>query len=148
LDFELKNSLLTKVLIITEEEANKIYSDWIEYVEINDKLTKIFPVIPMSFLPHPIELLEQALNIVAERYWNNGNKKLCTYIQESMCTLGSYKNDEEAIRSLIKDLQFLLDNPEVLNSKLVNLKRSRAGFAIDKGSFLSLENSNDEDIKL
>jgi len=58
---------------MTFEDANKIFQDWQRYMEINNKLSKIFMgfSLPKSFLPYPMEVLEEAINIVAKAYSDN-----------------------------------------------------------------------------
>jgi len=61
---------------MTTEKAEKIFKSWQEYMEIADKLQKILgPSIPESFLPYPPEILEEALNITAEKFFDAGDKR-------------------------------------------------------------------------
>ena len=112
---------------MTTEKANKIFRNWKEYVEINDKLSKIFMAIPESFLPYPIEVLEEALNIIAKSYFDKRDYKACHVVQESICTLGSYKDDEEAIKTIIDD--FILKDSKSRELFLANLKKARDSWA-------------------
>jgi len=130
---------------MTLEEANKIFEHWKGYSEIADKMHKIFLVVPESFLPYPIDILEEALNIVAKHYFDSGDKRTANIIQETMMLqLGGYClgtdsegktkvvdkiTDEEVLQKMKKDLDFMLDNPELLKVKLDNLKKSAESWA-------------------
>jgi len=130
---------------MTLEEANKIYIDWKEYMEIADKLNKVFSIVPESFLPYPLEILEEALNIIAKYYFDSGDKKIANNIQETMgAYLSGYyfsttddkvvaKNykltGEEILKKMKRDLDFMLENPELLKFKLKNLKEARYSWA-------------------
>jgi hypothetical protein len=125
---------------MTLNEAQEIFKSWQDYQEIADKLHTVFSVVPESFLPYSIDTLEEALNIVAEDYFNNGNQKAAKNIQETMSAYltgyylassegklkasSSKLTDEETIQRMKKDLDFMLENPELLEAKLKNLKRS------------------------
>lgn len=111
---------------MTNEEAGKIYKAWQEYIEINDKMSKIFYRIPESFLPYPTSILEQALNIIAKQYFDIGNIKMMKNIQETMATLIIYTNDEDAIENLIPDFY---NKTEIKGLHLKNLKVCRDSWA-------------------
>jgi len=117
---------------MTTEEANKIFQSWKEYIEINDKLWKIFTDIPESFLPYPKEVLEEALNIIAKSYFDAGDRKTCDSIQANMCTLIKYKDDEEAIKAIVDS--FILKDPGLRKTYLANLKKARDSWAKSKES--------------
>ena len=89
---------------MTPDKANKIVRIWGRYLEyMGGKLTIIFgPYIPKSFLPFPIETLEEALNMVAEHHRNMGNKYAVKNLQESLGDLTGYKDDEEAVLQAAK----------------------------------------------
>ena len=53
---------------MTLNEALIIYKSWQDYMEIGDKFFRLMLPIPESFLPYPADILEEALNIVAEHY--------------------------------------------------------------------------------
>ena len=131
---------------MTFEEANKIFKDWKEYMEIADKLSRLFIVVPESFLPYPVETLEEALNIIAKYYFDTGDKKASNNIQETMGAyltgyyLSSDSNDklvikdnmltdEEGLRKMKRDLDFMLEHPELLEAKLESLKKARDSWA-------------------
>lgn len=126
-------------------EAQEIFRSWQDYQEIADKLHTVFSVVPESFLPYTVEDLEEALNIVAEHYFNNGDQKRARGIQE---TMGAYLTgyylsssegklaassikltDEEVLKRMKTDLDLMLEHPELLEAKLENLKRSRENWA-------------------
>jgi len=104
------------------KEAIKIYDSWRNYVEIDDKLSKIFGLLPLSFLPYPKESLTEALNIIAEKYWNDGDKEMSNTIQTTMCSLMNYVKDEESIESMSKSLDTILKHSDLKETKLRALK--------------------------
>lgn len=131
---------------MTFEEANKIFKRWQSYQEIADKLGQLFIVVPESFLPYPVEILEEALNIVAKGYFDSGDKKAADNIQESMGRyltgyyLSSDSNgklvvkddkltDEEVLKKMKQELDFILEHPDLLKAKLENLKVARDSWA-------------------
>jgi hypothetical protein len=109
---------------MTPQEAEKIFRAWQEYIEINDKMDKVFSSIPESFLPYPVKVLEEALNIEAKKYFDAGDKKMSRNIQEVMCTLIRYKDDEEALKSIHQKLDLILNNPEIKEVILAGLKNT------------------------
>lgn len=120
-------SLSTRWYFMTFDEADKIFGHWIEFVEINDKLSNIFSSIPKSFLPYPVEALEEALNIVAKNYFDQGDLKASSNIQESIASLIRYKDDEEAIENILESLS--LKDPSLRKIYLGNLKKARDSWA-------------------
>jgi hypothetical protein len=115
---------------MTTKEAEKIFKEWQEYQEINDKLQKILsPSIPRSFLPYPSEVLEEALNMIAKRYFDAGDKEGSEFIQRSMGSLMSYKKDEEAVEGLIKRFNMLKDHADLKDISIANLRKSRDSWA-------------------
>ena len=124
---------------MTFEEAKKIFKSWQDYQEIADKLGTIFVVVPESFLPYPVDTLEEALNIIAKEYFDTGDKKAANDIQESMgryltgyylpveglVVTGDKLTEEEVLRKMKRDLDFMLENPELLEAKLESLKKAR-----------------------
>jgi hypothetical protein len=107
---------------MTIKEANRIFKFWQEYVEINDKMWKIFTSIPKSFLPYPVEVLEEALNIIAKSYFDEGDSKTSEAIQSSIAMLIKYKDDEEAIIDIAENP--ILKTPELRKLYLKNLKKT------------------------
>lgn len=111
---------------MTNEQANKIFKEWQQYVEIADKLSIIFTVIPESFLPYPKEVLEEALNIKAKEYFDYGNTKMSKNIQETIASwIWNCESDEEALNKMKKDLELFLDNDILRKTILKNLQTSR-----------------------
>ena len=97
-------------------EANKIWNIWRGwYWPCHFILDSIFfGTIPESFLPYPKEVLEEALNIIAKSYWDEGNKNISNDIQKVMASLMAYEKDEEALQYLAKSLS----NPEMIKGTL------------------------------
>jgi len=84
---------------MTLDEAQKIvniYSIFLHHV--SGKLIYVFGTnIPESFLPFPIKILEEALNIVAKHYHDSGNLVFAKRLQECIGDLGGYMDDEIAV---------------------------------------------------
>ena len=135
---------------ISIEEAQKIFREWQNYQEIADKMGTIFITVPESFLPYPADLLEEALNIIAKSYYDSGDKEASKNIQESVgrhltgyyyhfdnssnknVVTDTLASDEEVIRNMRRELDFMLNNPELLKTKLDSLKRSQNSWAVFK----------------
>lgn len=81
------------------EEASKIVKIWGTHLEyVGGKLMIIFGAhIPESFLPYPKSDIEDALNMLAKHYYDNGDKKASEDLQSSMGSLTLYRDDEEAL---------------------------------------------------
>jgi hypothetical protein len=108
---------------MTFTEAENIFKSWKEYVNFANKLSQIFSKIPESFLPYPLEVLEEALNVVAKKHFDNGDTEMAKNIQLTMAAfLFSHTNDEEAIISMNQSLELILKNPELKNTSLENLR--------------------------
>jgi hypothetical protein len=108
---------------MTFEEAEKIFKSWQGYMEIVDKLGKIFIQLPESFLPYPSDILEEALNIVAKDFFDNGNKKMSNTIQETMSGyLTMHTDDEVALASMHHSLELMSKHPKLKETYLETLK--------------------------
>lgn len=119
---------------MTAAEAETVFEGWQAYVEIADKLSRVFSVIPESFLPYPKNTLEEALNLVAKRYFESGDRRMAHAIQEGMAAwLGGVKNDGEAIPLMAKELELMLGNPALAAARLKNLQDARNSWATFKG---------------
>jgi hypothetical protein len=110
----------TLITTMTFDKANKIVQIWGRYLEYCSKLNLIFgSYIPESFLPFPKDILEEALNIVAEHYHNLGNINHVKLLQGSIATLAGYKDDEEALLMSAK----LFNNPKWREAMLPVFKK-------------------------
>jgi hypothetical protein len=80
-------------------EADKIVQIWGRYLEYaQGKLGFIFGAhIPRSFLPFSIEILEEAMNVVAKHHHSMGNYDAAKTVQGGIGVLAMYDDDEEAI---------------------------------------------------
>lgn len=129
---------------MTLDEAQIIFKKWQQYQEIADKMGTIFLTVPESFLPYPEDVLEEALNIIAKSYFDSGNKEVANNIQESMGRYltgyylpagkgleitGDKLSEEEVLRKMKEELDFMFQHPELLEAKIENLKRSRDSWA-------------------
>lgn len=113
------------------EEAEKIFRSWQEYMEIADKLSKTLgPSLPESFLPYPTQALEEALNIMAEKFFNAGDKKKVETIEETKTGfLWQYEDDAVALESISKHLNLILKNPDLKKVKTEKLRETRDSWA-------------------
>jgi len=89
---------------MTLNEASKITQIWGRCLEyLGGKLLIVFgPRIPESFLPFPVNTLEEALNIMIEYHHNQGNQKVVEGLTMSLSALTMYVDDEEAILEAAK----------------------------------------------
>ena len=122
---------------MTKEEARIIFKSWQDYIEIADKLSKIFSVVPESFLPYPVDTLEEALNITAKDFFDSGDKKMSNNIQELMPShlapyyftesgvTGIKIKDEEAIEWMKRELDLIEKNPELKKTIVKSLKETQ-----------------------
>ena len=107
---------------MTKGEARKIFKSWQEYMEIADKLRKLFSSIPESFLPYPKEILEEAINMVAREYFDAGDKKMVNTIETTLAGfLWIHKGDGEAIDGMYRDLELMLRHPDLKKIKIKKL---------------------------
>lgn len=122
-------------------EAYVIYEDWLSYQEIAEKLDKTFmTTMPESFLPYPVEILEKALNLVANHYESIGDIERAEQIRKNMALylVGYFFKDDDgkmirkedrdkvALLNMKKTLEMMFANEEFLEITLKNLKDSRA----------------------
>jgi hypothetical protein len=118
---------------MTLDEAEKVFRGWQEYVEIANKLQQLFTVIPESFLPYPKAVLQEALNIIAKRFFASGNTAMSHFIQDSMCVwLAAARNDAEAIAIMAKELAFRVANTKATEVTLAGLAKVRTTWAASK----------------
>jgi hypothetical protein len=89
---------------MTLNEASKITQIWGRYLEyMGGKLLIVFGArIPESFLPFPIDILEEALNIMIEYHHKRGNKRVVEGLKVTFGALTMYVDDEEAILEAAK----------------------------------------------
>lgn len=89
---------------MTLNEASKITQIWGTYLEyVGGKLLIVFGArIPESFLPFPIDTLEEALNIMIEYHHKRGNQQVVESLKASFGALTMYVDDEEAILQAAK----------------------------------------------
>jgi len=115
---------------MTSEEADKVFKAFQEYIEVADKLSNVFHKIPESFLPYPLPVMEEALNVVAKQYFDTGDKKTSRSIQELMAMhLGRVDKDKEALKAIKENLNLSFEHPELIDGKVSNLQRARDSWA-------------------
>lgn len=117
-------------------EAQKIYNVWKEHIEILNKVNIIFSVVPESFLPYPVETLEEALNMVIADYVASGNTRMAENIKELMAGhLGGYfipngikLTDEEVLIKMRDKINLILENSELKESLFDVLKDTQSSW--------------------
>lgn len=97
---------------MTLDEAEKIFSVWSKwYWPCHFILRTVFMgTIPESYLPYPQHVLEEALQIVAKRYYDSGDIETAEIINHSMCFCLPYAKDKEAYEQATKNFS----NPEII----------------------------------
>jgi hypothetical protein len=89
---------------------------------------------PASFLPYPVDILEDALNIVAKERYDAGDREIAETIQGHMALhLVAYflpnskkiMTDEEALEKMRDTLDLILNNPPLKEVVLENLRNSQ-----------------------
>ena len=116
---------------MTMEEAEIVFRDWQAYGEIHDKLFQLFgSSIPKSLLPYPPEVLAKAIKIVANVYFETGDRNVSTMLQHSMFAILCYKDDEEALNNIVNGIR--LKQAELRNICIKKLHKSRDSWAILK----------------
>lgn len=126
---------------MTKEEAEIIFKSWREYQEINEKFNSLMLTPPESFLPYPVTVLEEALNIVAKKYFDTGDQKMFEAINTTMGQLSSYyistsedgkmivldsiKSDEDMLKGMKKVIDLTLSNQELKETLLQKLKKAQ-----------------------
>ena len=131
---------------MTKEEARIIFKSWQDYVEIADKLHKLFCQVPESFLPYPVHTLEEALNITAKDYFDSGNKEMSETIQRTMAlyltpyyftesgVTGIKFTDEESIELMKRKLDLIENNPELKKAIVKSLKETQDSWIKSRNS--------------
>ncbi len=124
---------------MTLVEAQKIFRNWQVHLELFDKLRTIFTVFPESFLPYPVSVLEEALNIVAKDFYERGDTSAAADIQRLMAYHigGLYLDekmldDEQALLEMKRRLDLIFSDEELKKVLLMNLKRVRDSWANSK----------------
>jgi hypothetical protein len=118
--------------MMTLKDADKIAHIWGRYLEYCSKLACVFSSsVPESFLPFPKNTLEEALNIMAEHYHKTGNKRGVELMQETVCLLIMYKDDEEALLEAAKKFT----DPKYRESFIPMLKQMQKDWIKTQGAF-------------
>ncbi len=105
------------------DEAQVIFKSWQDFMEIADKFFRLMLPIPDSFLPYPSDILEEALNTIAQYYFDSGNKKMSKTIQETMgFYLSPGRTDAEAITKMKEMLDLIEKDPKLKTGLIKSLK--------------------------
>lgn len=121
------------------EEAQTIYKEWKNFLEIADKLNTIFfGKLPPSFLPYPPEIIESALNTIIEYKTKSGEEREIKLIKETASFyLTPYYfdfnnkseepivSDEKSLIDMKKSLEMILDNDELKKTILEKLQEKQ-----------------------
>jgi hypothetical protein len=119
---------------VTNEEADRIFRAWQAYLETADRFSNLMLTPPESFLPYPVEELQEALNIVAQRLFDAGDHETAEDIQRLMALhLGGYymtdmkrrMTDEEALLGMKRQIDLMVAHSELMQTLLEKLKESQ-----------------------
>lgn len=122
---------------MTKEDAGIIYQSWQNYMEIAEKFSCLMLSVPESFLPYPVDALEEALNIIAKDFFDSGNKEMAEIIQTTMASYllpfffeekERLTKDEEAITRMKNMLDMMEENPDLKKTLLKKLKECQDGW--------------------
>jgi len=114
---------------MTLDEAEKIFKSWQNFMQIADKFFRLQLPIPDSFLPYPMEALQEGLNIMSKFYFDSGDKTMSKLIQDTMWGyLTRCKKDEEALEDIKNHLNFMFENLELKKVLIEKLHESRDNF--------------------
>ncbi len=102
-------------------EAEEIFKVWQHFAyPMHSILHSIFlSNIPESLLPYPKDKLEEALNIVAKRFHDQGDYETSKAIQTNMAMLISYKDDNEALEQYAD----MVKNPKMREAVIEGMKK-------------------------
>jgi hypothetical protein len=109
------------------KEAIKIYRDFKEIIEYSDKMISLFggADLPESMLPYPVSTIDEALCIVEQEMRNKNLILEATALSEAkFFHLSCYHKDNQALESMFKHLEMMMQNDEYKQRCLDNLKRS------------------------
>lgn len=117
---------------MTFEHADKIVTIYGRYLEYCSKITFVFLTkIPESFLPFPKDIIEEALNIMAEHYYKIGDMHGVNLMRETCAELIPYIDDEEALLEAAK----LFNNKEWRDAFIPSLKQMQKDWLKTQGNF-------------
>ena len=112
---------------MTGVDAQRIVDSWAFYLEHwQDKIFVLFGGdAPRSLLPAPIEAIEEAVNVIAERYHYQRDFEAVELLHRSLSWLAGYCDDEEALIRAAKSYSHP-DIRSVIVSQLVQFPSIRA----------------------
>lgn len=118
---------------MTLDQASEISRIWSLHLEHSfGKLNFIFMAsIPESFLPFPKDVIEEALNILAEEQHKYGNRDAVEGVKAAGAFLVAYKDDQEAILQAAKRFS----NPEWCNAVIPKFKVCQQTWIKSQGDF-------------
>jgi hypothetical protein len=110
---------------VNKQEAYIIFESFKGYVEVADKFSRLMITPPESFLPYPACQMEEALDMVARDFTNNGDHKTANDIQSlAIRYVGCYYSAEKERN--ITDLEALKDM-----KRAIDLLLSKESFALE-----------------
>lgn len=122
---------------MAKDEVDRVFNAWQNYAETADKLFQLGITPPESFLPYPLLILEEAINVVAKKYFDAGDKETSEVIQRHatlhlmpyyLTPLKKPMSDEEALEGMIKSLTQTFNDLALRSAILTNLKKSQSSW--------------------
>ncbi len=105
---------------MTTKEADNIFKVWQQWFwPFHSLLFSLFQSnIPESFLPYPKDILNEALDIILQRYNQNSKEYEAINITKS-AVLSFYENDKDAFDMFLR----MFEIPEMINIKSDSIKK-------------------------
>lgn len=110
---------------MTYQEAEKIFKEYQDYMEIHSKMNLLFASLPESFLPYSADVINEALNIIAESFNNKGDNNAINKIRETQKFLFIYDVDEKALISMTRKLNIIQEDKRFKELFLKRLKENK-----------------------
>ncbi len=110
---------------MTHQEAKKIFKEYQDYMEIHSKMNLLFASLPESFLPYSVDVINEALNIIAESFNNKGDNNSINKIRETQKFLFIYDVDEKALMSMTRKLNIIQEDKRFKELFLKRLKENK-----------------------
>ena len=100
------------------ELADAIRMDWGKFTELASSLMVVFGgQVPQGLLPYRKEVIAEALEIVGEQFFRDGNEEAANAMKTSAAYLMFYVDDKVALESAAKNF----NNPEFIKAFMPTL---------------------------
>ena len=106
---------------MTFTEADKIFQVWSQWHwPFHSMLYSIFSSnIPESFLPYPLDDLNEAITIMANHYNDVGDQEFAELVYKSIGSLSFYKKDDYAFGQASENMS----NSEIRETMLIRISK-------------------------